>query len=83
LLGLGLGLGLGLEAKFSGLSLGLETSGLGRPAELLLVNSVVGGAEPHVGGELARAWTDWRSEGALHQCPDDAQGSAEGTVATE
>jgi len=60
----------------------LERSG-GRPAELLLVNSVVGGAEPQEGGGLARAWTDWRSEGALHQCPDEAQGSAEGTVATE
>ena len=60
----------------------LERSG-GRPAELLLVNSVVGGAEPQEGGGLARAWTDWRSEGALRQCPDEAQGSAEGTVATE
>ena len=59
----------------------LERSG-GRPAELLLVNSVVGGAEPQ-GGGLARAWTDWRSEGARHQCSDEVQGSAEGTVATE
>jgi len=55
----------------------------GRPAELLLVNSVVGGAEPQEGGGLARAWTDWRSEGALHQCPYQAHGSAEGTVATD
>jgi len=60
----------------------LELSG-GRPAELLLVNSVVGRAEPQEGGGLARVWTDWQSEGALHQCPDEAQGSAEGTVATE
>ena len=39
--------------------------------------------QPQEGGGLARAWTDWRSEGALHQCPGEAQGSAEGTVATE
>ena len=60
----------------------LERSG-GRPVELLLVNSVVGGADPQEGGGLARACTDWWSEGALHQCPDEAQGSAEGTAATE
>jgi len=36
------------------------------------------GAEPQEGGGL-RAW----SEGAQHQCPDEAPGGAEGTVATE
>jgi len=55
----------------------LERSG-GRPAKLLLVYSVVGGAEPQEGGGPARARTDWRSEGALHQCPDEALGSASG-----
>ena len=55
----------------------------GRPDKLLLVNSVVGGADPQEGGGLARAWADWRSEAALHQCPDEAQGSAEGSVATD
>ena len=34
----------------------LERSG-GRPAELLLVNSVVWGADPQEGGGLDRAWT--------------------------
>ena len=51
----------------------LERSG-GRPAELLLVNSVVGGAEPQEGGGLARAWTDWRSEGAGERRGDSGHG---------
>jgi len=33
---------------------------------------VAGGVEPQKGGGLARAWTTCRSEGARHQCPDEA-----------
>jgi len=44
---------------------------------------VAGRAEPQEGGGLARAWTTCGPKMQQHQCPDEAPGGAEGTVATE
>jgi len=55
----------------------------GCPFTFVIRYFVVGRAEPQEGGGLARAWTTCRSEGTQYQCPDEAPGGAEGTVATE
>ena len=42
----------------------INWSDVGDACRTHLLYFVVGGAEPREGGGLARAWTDWRSEGA-------------------